>query len=77
VSGTGREPREEAAAERIDKEAEQHQLEAAGWERIERQGKIVWRNPNSGFLYPQGAAISLVRERASLEDIPSEPEGEA
>jgi hypothetical protein len=24
-------------------------------------GKLVWRNPRSGHLYPQGAAISLIR----------------
>lgn len=52
---------EEPATESIDKEGEQHELEAAGWELVEREGKIVWRNPNSGHLYPQGAAIALLR----------------
>ena len=50
-----------AAAEPIDKEAEQRELEEAGWERIERLGKTVWRNPHSGHLYPQGVAIALLR----------------
>jgi hypothetical protein len=55
---------EEPATERIDKEAEQRELENAGWERLEREGKIVWRNPESGHLYPQGAALTLVRKNA-------------
>jgi hypothetical protein len=76
VSDTG-EQRDEPAAERIDKGAEQRELEAAGWERVEREGKIVWRNPRSGFLYPQGAAIALVREGVDTSDIPKEPEGGA
>ena len=76
MSDTG-EQRDEPAAERIDKGAEQRELEAAGWERVEREGKIVWRNPRSGFLYPQGAAIALVREAVDTSDIPKEPEGGA
>ena len=54
----------EPVTEQIDKQAEQRELEAAGWERIERQGKIVWRNPESGHLYPQGAAITRLRREA-------------
>lgn len=77
MSDARRESQEEPLVERIDKEAEQRELEAAGWERIEREGKIVWRNPESGFLYPQGAAIALVREGANLDDVPKGPEGEA
>lgn len=65
---------DEPIAEQIDKEAEQRKLEAAGWERIERQGKIVWRNPKSGHLYPQGAAIDRLRREDSLEDTPEESE---
>lgn len=61
------EPLEEPVTEQIDKEAEQRQLEAAGWERIEREGKIVWRNPESGHLYPQGAALALVRKNEDPE----------
>ncbi len=53
----GREPE----AVPVDKEQEQRELEEAGWERLERQGKTVWRNPESGHLYPQGAAIALLR----------------
>jgi hypothetical protein len=45
----------------VDLKAQEQELEAAGWERLERLGKVVWRNPRSGYLYPQGAAIALVR----------------
>jgi hypothetical protein len=45
----------------IDLKAQEQELEAAGWERVERLGKIVWRNPESGHLYPQGVAIALIR----------------
>ena len=76
MSDAGREPQDEPMVEHIDKEAEQRELEAAGWERIERAGKIVWRNPKSGYLYPQGAAIALVRENVD-HDVPKEPEGGA
>jgi hypothetical protein len=77
VSSAREEPQEEPAAEPIDKEAEQRELEAAGWERMEREGKIVWRNPESGFLYPQGTAIALVREGADAGEVPTKPEGGA
>ena len=43
-------------------EAECRELEAAGWEKIERLGKIVWRKPKSRYLYPQEVAIRLARE---------------
>jgi hypothetical protein len=51
----------------VDLEALRQELEAAGWARLERLGKVVWRNPKSGRLYPQGAAISAVR-RERLDD---------
>ncbi len=50
-----------AGTVRLDLEAQERELVAAGWERLERVGKIVWRNPRSGHLYPQGAAIALIR----------------
>jgi hypothetical protein len=77
VSSAREEPQEEPTAEPIDKEAEQRELEAAGWEQMEREGKIVWRNPESGFLYPQGTAIVLVREGADAGEVPKKPEGGA
>ncbi len=45
----------------VDPETQQRELEAAGWERLERQGKIVWRHPQSGYFYPQGPAIQRLR----------------
>jgi hypothetical protein len=71
-----REQQDEPIAEQIDTEAEQSELEAAGWERLESEGKIVWRNPESGHLYPQGAAIAVVRKSAESEDVQKEPESE-
>jgi hypothetical protein len=52
---------EGARAVPADLKAQEQELEAAGWERLERLGKVVWRNPRSGYLYPQGAAIALIR----------------
>ena len=47
---------------------ERRELEEAGWEMVERQGEMLWRNPEtSGHLYPQSAAIDLLR-RGSLPD---------
>jgi hypothetical protein len=40
---------------------ERRELEEAGWEMVERQGGMLWRNPQSGHLYPQSAAIDLLR----------------
>ncbi len=51
-----------------DPEKEQRKLEAAGWEREDRQGKLFWRNPQSGRLYPQGAAVQRLREIAASEE---------
>ncbi len=37
-------------------------LEAAGWERVEEVGgETYWCRPDSGRLYPQGAAYDVVR----------------
>ena len=58
---------EQPMNEPLDLEAERRELEAMGWESLERAGKLVWRNPKSGHLYPQGAAISAVR-RGRIDD---------
>jgi hypothetical protein len=34
-------------------------------------GKVVWRRPNSAYLYPQGVAVRLVREAADNESTES------
>ena len=54
---------------------ERRELEAAGWVRMEREGKIVWRNPKSGHLYPQGAAVALVRREAVGDYASGESDG--
>jgi hypothetical protein len=51
---------------RNEKERQQVELEAAGWELVERgSGKTIWRNPRSGGLYPQYVAITMVRDEPS------------
>lgn len=70
------EPQDYPFTEHIDPEAAQRELEAAGWVRMVRMGKIVWQNPESGHLYPQGAAVSLVRrKREGNRREVKEPEG--
>jgi hypothetical protein len=69
---------EEPLAVPIDKEAEQRELKEAGWELIETAtGKILWRNPESDHLYPQGAAISLLRRKAHSDASSKGPGGGA
>ena len=59
--GVGTGPSDEPEAVPVDPEAEQRELEAAGWARVERQGKLLWRHPESGYLYPQGPAVRRLR----------------
>ena len=64
----------ERRAPRNEKERQQHELEAAGWELVERgSGKTIWRNPQSGGLYPQSVAITMVREVPSPRIADEEP----
>ena len=59
---------------RNEKERQQRELEAAGWELVERGGgKTIWRNPQSGRLYPQSVAITMVREGPSPRIADEEP----
>ena len=44
---------------RNEKDEQRRELEAAGWELIERGGKAIWRNARSGRLYPQSVAITM------------------
>ena len=55
----------------VDLEAQRRELEEAGWVRMERLGKVVWRRPNSAYLYPQGVAVRLVREAPDNESTAS------
>ena len=59
-------------------EQDRRELEAAGWERLERSdGKDVWLDPDNGFMYPQDVAAALVREGKEGDDVPKDPEGTA
>ena len=53
--------REDPLSVSYDPSKEQRKLEAAGWDRVERQGKLFWRNPQSGHLYTQGSAMKRLR----------------
>ena len=56
----------ERGGARNERDEQRRELEAAGWELVERGGgKTTWRNPRSGGLYPQSVAISMVREEPS------------
>ncbi len=57
-----------------ERNQEQHELEAAGWRSEDRGGETVWQNPESGFWYPQGVAVAMLREGAKT-DVPLKPEG--
>jgi hypothetical protein len=59
---------------RNERERQQRELKAAGWELVERGGgKTIWRNPKSGSLYPQSVAITMVREGPSPRISDDEP----
>ncbi len=62
---------------RDDIDDERRELRAAGWRSEERAGGTVWQNPESGYWYPQGVAIAMLREGANPGEIPKEPEGGA
>ncbi len=59
--GTGRRLSGNHAYEHV-RQKEASTLEEAGWERAEVVGReTYWRRPDSGRLYPQGAAYDVVR----------------
>ncbi len=45
------------------KRREARDLEEAGWTREEVEGETYWRRPDSGRLYPRGAAHDLLKTR--------------
>ena len=57
-----------------ERNGERLELEAAGWRPEDRYGETVWQNPESGFWYPQGVAVTILREGAET-DVPLKPEG--
>ena len=56
----------------IDLQAQQRELEAAGWEREDHQGKLLWRHPVSGHLYQQGPAYNRLKIDLANEDSQSD-----
>lgn len=62
-SWKGRKPTEE------ELEQECRELREAGWELVEDSvGKRIWRKPDSGHLYPQDAAVTIVRGENIADD---------
>jgi hypothetical protein len=62
---------------RSEKERQRNELEGAGWELVERgSGKTIWRNPQSGRLYPQYVAITMVRDDVPSPEIADESPGD-
>lgn len=58
--GTGRRLSGDHAFELLRRK-EARTLEEEGWERVEEVGQeTYWRRPDSGHLYPQGAAYDVV-----------------
>lgn len=55
-----------------DNNDERRELEAAGWRSKECAGEAVWQNPKSGYWYPQGVAIAMLREGANAGEVPKE-----
>ena len=54
-------------------EQERRELEEAGWEYVEDAvGKSLWRKPDSGHLYPQDAAVTLIRGENEADDVGEE-----
>ena len=43
--------------------AEEEELERAGWERVQIEGESYWSKPDSGHLYPRGAAYDVHNKR--------------
>ncbi len=52
-----------------ESEQERQELKAAGWVSLEESiGKTFWKNPDSGYIYPQDAAITIVRGENVADD---------
>jgi hypothetical protein len=50
------------ALDKVERTEEQ-ELEEAGWERVEVEGRIHWRRPDTGHLYPRGPAYDTHKRR--------------
>jgi hypothetical protein len=63
--GTGQLLSGDHAAELLRQE-EVWTLQEAGWERVEAGAETYWRRPDTGRLYPRGAAYDVVRQRREV-----------
>ena len=64
--GTGRTLPEDHAFKLV-REEERQLLSEAGWVRVEVEGDAYWRKPDSGYLYPQGPAVDVLRAQKDRE----------
>jgi hypothetical protein len=64
--GTGRTLPEDHAYKLV-REEERRLLSEAGWVRVEVEGDAYWRRPDSGYLYPQGPAVDVLRAQEDRE----------
>ena len=55
---TGRTTPGGTALDKVERREEQ-ELGEAGWERAEAGGETYWRKPDSGHMYPRGAAYDV------------------
>jgi hypothetical protein len=63
---TGREMPGGTALDKVER-GEEQELEEAGWERVEIEGESYWCKPDSGHLYPRGAAYDTHRREGGAE----------
>jgi hypothetical protein len=59
---TGRSMPGGAALDKVERREEQ-ELEDAGWEQVEVQGRTYWCRPDTGHLYPRGPAYDVHKRR--------------
>ena len=64
--GTGRRLPEDHAFKLVSEE-ERQLLSEAGWARVNIEGDEYWRKPDSGYLYPQGPAVDVLRAQEDRE----------
>ena len=59
---TGRSMPGGAALDKVDRR-EERELQEAGWEQVEVQGRTYWCRPDTGHLYPRGPAYDVYKRR--------------
>jgi hypothetical protein len=64
--GTGRRLPEDHAYKLV-REEERQLLSEAGWVPVEIESDAYWRRPDSGYLYPQGPAVDVLRAQEDRE----------